>query len=81
MARSIFVAFSLAIILLFALLFASIVENDNLSQKVQSQEVIIDSLQSECTIKDITIGRDEFILEQIKEKHPADIQKLYNETE
>lgn len=81
MARSIFVMFSLAIILLFALLFASIIENDNLTEKIQGQTIIIDSLQTECTIKDITIGRDEFILEQLKEQHPNDIKKLYNETE
>lgn len=81
MARSIFVMFSLAIILLFALLFASIVENDNLTKQVQSQTIILDSLQSECAIKDITIGRDEFIIEQLKEKYPTEIKKIDDETE
>jgi hypothetical protein len=81
MARSLFVIFSLAILLLFALLFASIVENDNLTKQTQSQTILLDSLQSECAIKDITIGRDEFIIEQLKEKYPTEIKKIDDETE
>jgi hypothetical protein len=81
MTRTVFVLFLVSILLLFVLLVTSMIDNNSLVDKVQSQTILIDSLQTECTIKDITIGRDEFILEQLEEKHPQDIKKLYNETE
>ena len=81
MARSLFVIFLAAILLLFVLLFITMVENNNLIKKSQSQQVLIDSLQSECFIMDITIGRYEFIIEQFKEQHPQVVKKIYDEIE
>ena len=46
MARSVFVLFSVAIIILFALLLASAVETEKLVKKVEQNAFLIDSLQS-----------------------------------
>ena len=81
MARSVFVLFSVAIIILFALLLASAVETEKLVKKVEQNTFLIDSLQSECTIKDITIGRSEYIIDQLNELHPSDVKKIESETE
>jgi hypothetical protein len=81
MARSVFILFSVAIILMIVLVVSSNVQNQKLSKQAFDNAYLIDSLQTELSVKDITIGRDELIIEQLREKYPTEVQKLYDETE
>jgi hypothetical protein len=81
MARTVFVLFSVFIILMGALLITSNSHNIKLEKQIKENYFLIDSLQSECSIKDLTIGRDEFIIQQLKEKYPTEIKKIDDETE
>ncbi len=81
MARTVFVLFSVFIILMGALLITSNSQNIKLEKQIKENSFLIDSLQSECSIKDLTIGRDEFIIQQLKEKYPTEIKKIDDETE
>jgi hypothetical protein len=81
MTRTVFVLFSVFIILMAVLVTTANIENSRLSKKIKDDSALIDSLQSECNIKDITIGRNEFIIDELTEKHPKEVKKLYNETE
>lgn len=81
MARSVFLLFSVMTICLGILCIAAVIENRNLSAKVESSTMLIDSLQSECEIKDFTLGQYEFIIEQAKAEYPKQMKKIIDETE
>lgn len=81
MARSVFLLLSICIICLFSLLIASAYENKGLVEKIERNSIIIDSLNDECTIKDLSLDKYEFIIEDLKSKHPKKVNKIYNEAE
>lgn len=81
MTRTVFILFSVFIILMAVLVTTTNIENSRMSKKINDDALLIDSLQSECNIKELTIGRCEFIIDELQVKHPKEVEKLYNETE
>lgn len=81
MARSVFLLFAVCIISLGVLLLGAVIENQSLLNKVNENAVLIDSLQGECEIKDFTLGKYEFIIEQAKLEYPKQMKKIVDETE
>lgn len=81
MARSVFLLFSVMTISLGFLCVAAVIENKNIAAKIESDSILIDSLKSECEIKDYTLGQYEFIIEQAKAEYPKQMKKIVDETE
>jgi hypothetical protein len=59
------------------------IRNDmnNLNQELSNKNKLIDSLKSELFIKDIDIGRYDYILELIGQENPELLEKIMHETE
>ena len=81
MARSIFLLFCVIIICLSVLVVAGVIENTNLRNQLEQKTILLDSVQAECEIKDFTLSRYDFIIEEFKSKYPEQTNAIINETE
>jgi hypothetical protein len=64
------------------------IQNSKLKQRINlmdndlsKKNRVIDSLKSEILVKDIDIGRYDYILELIKQENPQVLEKVIHETE
>ena len=81
MARSIFLMFSILIICLSILAVAGVIENKNLRNQLEVKTLLVDSLQTECEIKDFTLDKYDYIIYQFKTEYPKQADSVINETE
>lgn len=56
-------------------------ENANLRANIKTNQTLVDSLKSEISIKDIDLGRYEYMWDQITELHPKDAETIISHTE
>lgn len=81
MARSIFLLFCVMVICLGVLVMAGVIENTNLRNQLEQKTILLDSVQAECEIKDFTLSRYDFIIEEFKSKYPKQANAIIDETE
>ena len=81
MARGIFIIFIILVISLGVLDIIAITQNRGLIKQADRQRELIDSLQSECFVKDLTSGRFDYIITQLKTMYPKQVDSVINETE
>ena len=81
MARVVFLSFICAILILCFISINLMVKVTNKRTQLIHQSQIIDSLVSENTALEIEAGRLQFIIDQVKELHPKEIEKIESDTE
>jgi len=81
MARVVFLSFICAILILCFISINLMVKVSNKKAQLIHQSQIIDSLVSENTALEIEAGRLQFIIDQVKELHSKEIEKIENDTE
>jgi len=50
-------------------------------ESIQAKDITIDSLKGEIQVLEMTLDSQDWIIEQARDKHPKDMEKIINESE
>ena len=81
MLRTIFVILSAVIVVLVIFLGATSYDLHYMVRLNEANKAKIDSLEGEAEIMRMNVDRLDFIVNQIREKHPKEVDDIMNETE
>ena len=81
MLRAIFVILCALIIVLATFVFVESYDLHYMVKQVESSHAKIDSLNGELQVMRLNVDRMDFIINQIREKHPKEVDDIINDTE
>ena len=81
MLRAIFVILSAVIVVLALFLGVTTYDLHYMVKHAEQSQKKLDSLSGEIDIMRLNVDRMDFIINQIREKHPKEVDQIINETE